>query len=158
MNSIEAYGKKITAAEYVKREVLACGGKAACSKADLGAIAEEHGLKMPIWKYSKEEIYDALMESGKYTPEQIAEKYQIGIPGKVYLDRFRFDPRLTKLLRKSGFLRVVGFRKYKRGKKLFKEPLYDAFQYEKMNSEQLDPELEKAKKLLIEMLKKSNIR
>lgn len=103
MNLIEAYGKKITAAEYVKREVLACGGKAACSKADLGAIAEEHGLKMPIWKYSKEEIYDALMESGKYTPEQIAEKYQIGIPGKVYLDRFRFDPRLTKLLRKSGF-------------------------------------------------------
>ena len=49
MNLIEAYGKKITAAEYVKREVLACGGKAACSKADLGAIAEEHGLKMPIW-------------------------------------------------------------------------------------------------------------
>ena len=43
MNLIEAYGKKITAAEYVKREVLACGGKAACSKADLGAIAEEHG-------------------------------------------------------------------------------------------------------------------
>ena len=27
MNLIEAYGKKITAAEYVKREVLACGGK-----------------------------------------------------------------------------------------------------------------------------------
>lgn len=32
------------------------------------------------------------------------------------------------------------------------------FNMKKMNSEQLDPELEKAKKLLIEMLKKSNIR
>ena len=135
MNSIVSFGKKLTADQYVRESLIASrGGRSICSKKDLEKILKDGG-GIIAWNDTKTTLYDKIIEKKICSGQELAKRFHIGVPVRIYVQQFKITPRVVRELEKAGKIHAVGIIDGFSCGKRYKEPLYDVYEFEAMSSD-----------------------